>query len=78
MASMLTSLCEFHSSCIVYQFSMFRTDASSVDKTASLFFNLLPELFLKVTHPTPTQTCPGCQIAKYQEMKFKNLKVSCI
>lgn len=32
---MFTSLCDFCSSCIVYQFNMFKTDACSVGKSAS-------------------------------------------
>lgn len=35
MVYMFTSLSEFHSSCIIYQFSMFKVDASSMGKSAS-------------------------------------------
>lgn len=40
MASMFTSLCEPCSSCTVYQFNMFKTDASSVTNSASLFSSI--------------------------------------
>lgn len=55
MASMFTSLCEFHGSCIVYQFNMSKTAASSSGKSAVLFFSPLLQLFLQVTHSNSKQ-----------------------
>lgn len=71
---MFTSLCEFHSSCIVYQFSMFKTGASSVDKSASPSLQYSTQLSLKATYSNTKPTLPRYWIVMYQKVKLENLR----
>ena len=76
MASMFTSLCEFHSSCIVYQFSMFKTGASSVDKSASPSLQYSTPAVPK-SHPFQHQAnfalTLNCHVPKGEIRKFESI-----
>lgn len=58
MAFMFTSLREFCSSCIVYQYNMFKTDASSVNNSASLFLQSFTSAIPKNNHSNTKPALP--------------------
>lgn len=78
MAFMFTSLCEFCSSCIVYQFNMFKTDASSVNNSASLFPQPFTSAIPKNNHSNPNAALPPTlnrHVSKGKIREFKRVSL---
>lgn len=76
MASMFASLCEFHGSCIVYQFNMSKTAASSSGKSARPFLQSSTPA-IPTSHPLQqqaSQQCPRHWIDTCQRVKLENVR----
>lgn len=73
---MFTSPCKFHSSCIVYQFTMFKTGASSVDKSASPSPQYSTPAIPKshsFRHQANVAPILNCHVPKGEIRKFKRI-----